>query len=281
MRKIYTCKYFAIWSKFTHISKSIFNLRSHANSVHISILKVTLDQMYFDSNHVQTVRRQLPYYLCTGLALGLSNEKTIWEKARSREWWTDIVKGAFSDDQWMANFRMTKATFEILCDDLHPSFPDQARSVREPLQLEHRIAIVVYWMASSTEYRTIANLFGIGKSTVHKCIHDVCTAMAENILDKYMKFPADDNLQHVIDGFDNTKVFPNCAGAVDGTHIPIIAPESAHGDYVNRKGWYSIILQAVCDHNYIITDMNVRWQGWVHDARVFGKFRVALQRRDK
>ena len=45
---------FAIWSKNTHISKSIFNLRSHANSVHISILKVTLDQLSFDSSHVQT-----------------------------------------------------------------------------------------------------------------------------------------------------------------------------------------------------------------------------------
>ena len=76
-----------------------------------------------------------------------------------------------------------------------------------------------------------------------------------------MKFPADEDLQHVIDGFDNTWGFPNCAGAMDGTHIPIIAPESAYGDYVNRKGWYSIILQAVCDHNYIITDMNVRWPG--------------------
>ena len=85
-----------------------------------------------------------------------------------------------------------------------------------------------------------------------------------------MKFPADDGLQHAIDDFDNTWGFPNCAGAVDGTHIPIIAPETVHGDYVNRKGWYSIILQAVCDHNYIITDMNVGWPGRVHDARVFG-----------
>ena len=55
MHKIYTFKYFAIWSKYTHISKRIFNLRSHANSVHISILEVTLDQLYFDSSHVQTV----------------------------------------------------------------------------------------------------------------------------------------------------------------------------------------------------------------------------------
>ena len=180
------------------------------------------------------------------------------------------MKGTFSADQWMENFRMTKATFEILCDDLRSSFPDLARSVWEPLQLDHRVAIAVYWMASSAEYRTIANLFGVGKSTVHKCIHDVCTAMAETILDKYVKLPADDDLQHVIDGFDNTWGFPSCARAVDGTHIPIIAPGSAHGNYVNRNGWYSIILQAVCDHNYIITDMNVGWPGRVHDVRVFG-----------
>ena len=52
-------------------------------------------------------------------------------------------------------------------------------------------------------------------------------------------------------------------------HIPIIAPESAHGDYLSRKGWYSIIIKAICDNNYIITDMNVGWPGRVHDARVF------------
>ena len=61
---------------------------------------------------VEKQRRQLPYYLCTGLALGLSHEKTIWEKQRSREWWADIVKGTFSDDQWMENFRMTKIVSE-------------------------------------------------------------------------------------------------------------------------------------------------------------------------
>ena len=145
---------------------------------------------------------------------------------------------------------------------MRPSFPDQARSVQEPLQLDHRITIAVYWVASSAEYRTIASLFGVGKSTVHKCIHGVCTAMAENILDKYVQFPADDDLQHAIEIFDNTWGFPNCAGAVDGTHIPIIVPESAHGDYVIKKGWYSIILQVVCDHNYI----NNRCERWMARA---------------
>ena len=93
---------------------------------------------------VEKQRRQLQYFCALGLALGLFHEKTIWGKQRSRKWWTDIVKGTFSDDQWMVNFRMTKATFEISCNDLRPSFPGQSRSVREPLQLNHRVAVDVY-----------------------------------------------------------------------------------------------------------------------------------------
>ena len=38
MYKIYICKYCAIWNTYTYISKRIFTLCSHANSVHISIL---------------------------------------------------------------------------------------------------------------------------------------------------------------------------------------------------------------------------------------------------
>jgi hypothetical protein len=46
---------------------------------------------------------------------------------------------------------------------------------------------------------------------------------------------------------DETRLrgFPNCGGAIDGTHIPIIAPSESHGDYLNRKGYYSLIMQGV------------------------------------
>uniref|UniRef100_A0A3P9GY04 DDE Tnp4 domain-containing protein n=1 Tax=Oryzias latipes TaxID=8090 RepID=A0A3P9GY04_ORYLA len=52
-----------------------------------------------------------------------------------------------------------------------------------------------------------------------------------------------------------------------GSHIPVIAPLENHVDYFNRKGWHSVILQAVVDHKYCFTNIYIRWPGSVHDSR--------------
>ena len=63
--------------------------------------------------------------------------------------------------------------------------------------------------------------------------------------------------------------FPACIGAIDSTHIQIKLP-SANGDTsVGRKGFYSINLQVVCDHNLIFTDVVVKWPGSTHDTTIY------------
>ena len=63
--------------------------------------------------------------------------------------------------------------------------------------------------------------------------------------------------------------FSGVLGAIDGSHIPIIAPP---GDdekaYVNRKNFHSINLQAVCDANLVFTDVFARCPGSNHDSFV-------------
>ena len=47
-----------------------------------------------------------------------------------------------------------------------------------------------------------------------------------------------------------------------------------HTDYYNRKGWYSIVTQAVVDHNGLFCDLCIGWPGSVHDTRVLSNSRV-------
>ncbi len=67
---------------------------------------------------------------------------------------------------------------------------------------------------------------------------------------------------------ENKWGIPHCIGAIDGSHIPIIAPEEYHCDYFNHKGWHSIILQGVVDGKGLFWNVFTGLPGSLHDARV-------------
>nr|XP_014430686.1 uncharacterized protein LOC106732240 [Pelodiscus sinensis] len=54
--------------------------------------------------------------------------------------------------------------------------------------------------------------------------------------------------------------FSSCVGVIDGTHISICA------QYINRKGYFSMVLQALVDHRGQFTDIFIRWWGRMTNA---------------
>ncbi|KAF2886736.1 hypothetical protein ILUMI_19437, partial [Ignelater luminosus] len=62
---------------------------------------------------------------------------------------------------------------------------------------------------------------------------------------------------------------PGVVGIIDGCHIEIKQPINNAVDFFNRKETHSIILQAVCDDNGLLTDVFIGIPGRVHNARVF------------
>ena len=222
-------------------------------------------------------KRAFPYYLSIGIAVGCSRTRDIRRKPRSTEWYERTVKNNFDDEDWYDNFRMKKDTFLKFCGKLENALAPSQRTVEEPLEVQKKVAIAIYWLASTAEYRTVGNLFGVGKSTMFHCVHQVCHAIMDNLQEEYVSFPEGETLKSIIKGYEEKYGFPNCGGVIDGTNIPIIAPDHSHGDYLNRKGFYSLIMQGVCDHQYIFRDINIGWPGRVHDARVFANSEIYLK----
>ena len=164
---------------------------------------------------------------------------------------------------------MSRNTFDILCRELRPHIERQTTHLRQTISVEKRVAVTLWKLATNVEYRTLSALFGIGRSTVCVIVIETCDTITKHLFPRYVCFPTGDRMRDIVANFETCWGFPQAAGAIDGTHIPIIRPRESASDYYNRKGYYSIIMQAVVDYRGLFLDAYIGWPGKVHDARVF------------
>ena len=194
---------------------------------------------------------------------------------------SDAISGQLGNYWWKENLRMSRDTFYILCNELRPYVQKECTNMRSTITVEERVAVTVWKLATNIEYRSLASLFGLGRSTVGKIVLETCSIMATKLLSRYVHFPEGTRLREVVEGFEICWGFPQVAGAIDGTHIPIISPRENPSDYYNHKGFYSIIMQAIVDFRGLFLDTYIGWPGKVHDARVFSNSSVYHKGREE
>ncbi|KAL4090167.1 hypothetical protein QTP88_025066 [Uroleucon formosanum] len=69
--------------------------------------------------------------------------------------------------------------------------------------------------------------------------------------------------------------FPKVIGAIDCTHIKLQSPSRECGElYRNRKGYFSLNVQALVNANLEFMDVVVRWPGSAHDSNIFANSRL-------
>ncbi|XP_077677962.1 uncharacterized protein LOC144267673 isoform X2 [Eretmochelys imbricata] len=104
-------------------------------------------------------------------------DRCFWCRVTSTDWWDHIVMQTWDDQHWVQYFHMKKATFLELCEQLTPILQRKETHMRSPLPVQKRVAITVWKLATPDCYRSVANQFGIGKSTVGKVVAEVTEAI--------------------------------------------------------------------------------------------------------
>lgn len=82
-----------------------------------------------------------------------------------------------------SRLRINKQTFRVLCDELRILLERENTVMCTALSVEERVAICLYFLGSTSEYRAVADLFGVGESTVCETVHEVCRAICAKLQD--------------------------------------------------------------------------------------------------
>lgn len=104
------------------------------------------------------------------------------------------------------------------------------------------------FLATGSTYHALAFEFRMGKSTVAEIVSETCEAIWKRIQPLCMPVPDQQLCLKIANCFNSKWNFPNCFGAVDGKHIRVKCPPKTGSLNYNYEQFFSVMLQAVADH---------------------------------
>ncbi|KAJ8926239.1 hypothetical protein NQ314_021403, partial [Rhamnusium bicolor] len=119
----------------------------------------------------------------------------------------------------------------------------------------------------AASFRDVGDRFNIKISSLHKIIKNVSMFLS-NMSKSVITWPNEEEKLEILTDFENIG-FKDVLGIIDGTHVRIDTPWEDPESLYNRKKFYSVHVQALCDSKRKIRDVFIGFPGSVHDGRVF------------
>ena len=173
----------------------------------------------------------------------------------------------YDNEEFIRRFRFSKTFVLRLCDELSNELQKDSRGLS--LSVELQIVLTLRFYATGSFEKVIGDLFGISESVTCVTIHRVTKAIA-CLKSRILRMPHSHEIDLIRRQFYDLSSFPQVIGAIDGSHVRILCPSKDIAQiFYNRKGYYSINVQAVCDAQLLFRNIVARWPGSTHDARIF------------
>jgi hypothetical protein len=186
---------------------------------------------------------------------------------------------------------MSKKSFLVLYHLLNPflrpkdRLDKRSRRIPKPknqywMPVEIKIVVTLRFLAGGQVYDSADN-FGYDRSTVYRAMHETIEAICKCprfIKSVDFKHNDKDWLKEKSRLYQNARVYNpfgnlKCVGALDGLAIEIRRPfeDDQSNQYANRKGFFAIVCQGICDADYRFIYFDCSSPGSTHDSVAFGR----------
>ncbi|CAK1597621.1 unnamed protein product [Parnassius mnemosyne] len=169
---------------------------------------------------------------------------------------------------FVEHFRLNKSTFRRLCNDLrvHTSL----RGSKE-IPLKIKVLTALNFLATGSYQRIVGVSQNLTQRTTSRCVRQVVDALNHpTLMSKWIQFPQTVQERSLIkEEFQRKYNLPGVIGCIDCTHIAIVKPSEEEHAFYNRKGYHSLNVQMVCDHNLKIMNINAKFGGATHDSHIW------------
>jgi len=172
------------------------------------------------------------------------------------------------DGTFRQHFRISRLQFNrLLCQLRRLQTPTVPWGGRDRIPFHRALLMTLWYLANENSFREISDKFCVARGSACKVIRRVLELLVL-FASSCIKWWDDDEKANSSVAFCHVTNVNNVIGAIDGCHIRITRPAAYGDNYMNRKGYYSILLQGVCDDEGFFRDVFVGPPGRVHDARV-------------
>lgn len=179
-------------------------------------------------------------------------------------------------------FRISPSLFDYICEIVHDDMmTDPPPSLRilpnRLLVVQRQVALALRRLAIGDTFLTLGELFGVSKSSVVKVTWKFISSLRLRAA-HVIRWPDRAGLELVKQGFQERRGFPNCCGAIDGTHLPIELPyDEDSSQYFDWTHKLSVSMQAICDQNLQFLDVCCGLPGSIQDTRLMKMSRFYYQ----
>ena len=181
---------------------------------------------------------------------------------------------SLNDRQFLARYRMSKAAFHELVRLCRPYLPVRRKARADSVTPEVALSMTLRWLAGGS-YLDICDVHNVRESCFFVTKSRTLEAMKKG-LKAEIRFPeTEEERAKVAAGFAaySNGALRGCLSSLDGLAVQIHEPTKKDtpnpAGFKNRKGFFAILVQAMCDSDRLFTYVSVNHQGSCHDSTAF------------